>query len=583
MTFFNISIAVKLISAAITALIGIYACVNRHQRGARFLAWVMLFETLNAFGSIFESVSVSLTNKLWWFNFHQTAHIFSIPFFLFFILDYVGEDRLLKRRIFRPVLLYFIFWAALLWTDSRHHLLRYDMMLRDGELTFSSTGLSLFLNIIGFMALFVALCYLAVYAGKHGSLARKQTLWVWLSAIMPIAWILAGFANPLPPLLWGMYTVVINGFIGICLFMAVFRYKLLATVPIAKDLLVEMMVDGVLVTNETGTVIDSNAAARRFFASHAGLSEDLAGKKVSQLLAPWPEWLHACDSREPGELEIEIGEDPVNGSYKVYKIKSFPVFSASKRRLGTVWTMTDHTEEHRRLRQMEQLNRLKDELFAIVSHDIRAPLAIFLNLTDILEEERTRFSEDSREVLDAVKEKAKSTYAMVENLLEWVRSQKDGIALHASPHDLSSIVEETIHQLESRSAAKQVSIRNEVADGVQVRADREAVRLILRNLLSNTIKYTASGGLVRIHTEERDETVLVTVRDNGIGMDPERMKMLFGDRPLASLPGTDGETGTGIGLLVCKELLQRSGGTIGVHSIPGEGSAFFFSLPRAIA
>mgnify|MGYP001221630000 CR=1 FL=1 len=121
MTWFAISIAVKLISAAITALVGGYAYVNRHQRGARFLAWVMLFQTLNAFGSIIASASVSLENKLVWFNFHQTAHIFSIPFFLFFMLDYIGQDRLLKPCFTWPILLYFIFWAALLWTDSHHH------------------------------------------------------------------------------------------------------------------------------------------------------------------------------------------------------------------------------------------------------------------------------------------------------------------------------------------------------------------------------------------------------------------------------------------------------------------------------
>jgi len=434
------------------------------------------------------------------------------------------------------------------------------MALQSGELTFTSTGLSLLLNIIGFMALFVALCYLAVYAGKHGPLARKQTLWVWLSAILPILWIMAGFANPLPPVLWDMYTVVINGFVGICMFLAVFKYKLLATVPIAKDLLVEMMVDGALVSDEKGSVIDSNAAARSFFASSAGYTDDLAGQKIGSLLSPWPEWRTACDGEKPCELEIETGRGQHPGARKVYKIKVLPVYSSGSRKLGTVSILSDHTEERRRFEQVEQLNRLKDELFAIVSHDIRDPLAILLNLTDMLEEERDLIGGDSREVLDTVKEKARSTYAMVENLLEWVRCQKGGMTLHASPHDLSSIVEETVHLLESKSAAKRVRIFSEVPDGVQVCADREAVGLILRNLLANAIKYTASGGLVRIRTEERDQTVLVTVRDNGIGMEPERMNMLFGDAPPGSFPGTDGEKGTGIGLLVCKELVQRSGG-----------------------
>nr|WP_246067657.1 histidine kinase N-terminal 7TM domain-containing protein [Paenibacillus koleovorans] len=278
MTYLTISMAVKIISAAITALVGIYAYANRHQRGARYLAWVMLFETLNACGSIFEMISATLTEKLHWFNLHQSAHIFAIPFFLFFVLDYVGQERLLQRSKIFLILLYFILWAALLWTDSYHQLLRYEMMLQDGELTFSSTGLSVCLNIIGFMALLMALCYLGVYAGKYGPLARKQTLWVWLSVTLPIMWVIAGLVNPLPPLLWGLYTVVINGIIGVCMFLAVFKYKLLSTVPIAKDIIVEMILDGVLVADDKGAVIDSNASARRLFAGWAGSSADLAGR-----------------------------------------------------------------------------------------------------------------------------------------------------------------------------------------------------------------------------------------------------------------------------------------------------------------
>ncbi|MBO9610953.1 MAG: hypothetical protein J7639_33695, partial [Paenibacillaceae bacterium] len=581
MTYLTISMAVKIISAAITALVGIYAYANRHQRGARYLAWVMLFETLNACGSIFDMVSARLSEKLHWFNFHQSAHIVAIPFFLFFVLEYVGQERLLQRSKILPILLYFILWAALLWTDSYHHLLRYDMMLQDGELTFSSTGLSICLNIIGFMALFTALCYLGVYAGKSGPLARKQTLWVWLSITLPILWVIVGLVNPLPPILWGLYTAVINGIMGVCMFLAVFKYKLLSTVPIAKDQIVEMMLDGVLVADEKGVVIDSNASARMLFAGEAGSSADLAGRGVEKLLAPWPHWRSACERMEQNELEIEIGQGQYNS---VYTIKVLPISpTAGKRKLGTVSIMSDNTEDRRRYEQMEQLNRLKDELFAIVSHDIRDPLAILLNLTDMLEQERTQISEDSGEVLDTVREKAKNAFAMVENLLEWVRSQRGGMTLHARPIVLSSVVKEAAKLLENKCEAKQVRIHNEVRDGIQVRADREAVCLILRNLLSNAIKYTKPGGLVCVDAEEKDEMVVVTVRDNGIGIGLERMRLLFGDVPLGSFPGTEGERGTGIGLLVCKELVQRSGGEIGVNSIPCEGSVFYFSLPRIIS
>lgn len=577
MAYLTIVMTVKIISAAITALVGIYAYANRHERGARYLAWVMLLETLSACGSIFEMVSGTLTGKLDLFNLHQSAHIFAIPFFLFFVLEYVGQERLLQRSKILPILLYFILWAALLWTDSYHHLLRYEMMLQDGELTFSSTGLSVCLNIIGFMALLTALCYLGVYAGKSGSLARKQTLWVWLSVTLPILWVIVGLVNPLPPLLWGLYTAVINGIMGVCMFLAVFKYKLLSTVPIAKDHIVEMMLDGVLVADEKGAVIDSNASARRLFARGAGSSADLAGRGIEKLLAPWPHWRSACERMQQGELEIEIGDKEQRS---VYTVKVVPLYSAGKRKLGTVSVIADNTENRRRYEQMEQLNRLKDELFAIVSHDIRDPLALLFNLTELLEEERGSMSEDSGAVLDTVREKAQNAYATVENMLEWVRCQRGGMTLHARPVILSTVVQEAVRLLQSKSDAKRVKMLNEVGDNFRLSMDREAIGLVLRNLLSNAVKYTEPGGTVSVSAEERNEAVVITVADNGIGIGPERAGLLFGDVPVGSFSGTAGERGTGIGLLLCKELVQRSGGNIGVNSRLGEGSAFYFSLPR---
>lgn len=255
MTYLTMDMAAMIISAAITALIGLYAYVNKRERGARYLAWVMLFNTLNACGSILERLSHTLTEKLHLFNFHQSAHIFAIPYFLFFVLEYVGQEQLLKPSKTFPILLYFTLWVSLLWTDSYHHLLRYDITLQDGVLTFSR--------------------------------------------------------------LWGLYTAVINGIMGLCMFLAIF-------------------------------------------------------------------------------------------------------------------------------------------------------------------------------------------------------------------------------------------------------------------------KYTKLGGVVSVGAEEKGEKVVVTVRDNEIGIGPERMSLLFGGVPLGSFPGTAGEHGTGIGLLVCKELVQRSGGEIGVNSAPGEGSVFYFSLPQVI-
>ena len=578
MNYATVQLAIIMISAAFTAGIGIYAYANRRERGARDLAWVMLFSTLNAFGSIFENIKVSVSEKLFWFNFHQTAHILAIPFFLFFVLDYIGRDKLLRPAVRLPILLYFAAWTALLWTDGRHHLLRDNVGLEEGVLTFASTGLSLSINLVGFIAVFAALCYLGVYAGTAGPLARKQSFWVWLSVSLPILWIIVGLVNPLPPLLWGLYTAVSNVIMGSCMFLAIFKFKLFSAVPVAKEHIVEMMLDGVLVTDEHGAIIDCNTSSRRMLAADAERPPELVGKRAEDLLSAWPRWRNACEEMLRDEFEIEID---ARDSRSVYMVKVVPLYSSGgKKRIGTVSVMSDHTEQRRRIDQMEQLNRLKDELFVMVSHDIRDPLAVLLQLTDMLDEEKSRLSEDSGEVLELVKEKAQNANAIVENVLEWARAQRGGMMLHAGPTALLPIAEEAAALLRSKGEAKGVRIRIAVRDDTLVRADREAVGLVLRNLLANAIKYSQPGGVVSVEAEESGDNVVVKVRDDGVGIEPERLRQLLGDAPVGSSAGTAGERGAGVGLLVSKMLVERSGGAIRADSAPGIGSVFAFTLPR---
>jgi signal transduction histidine kinase len=579
MTFWAINYAAMIFSAVLTALIGIYAWMHRQERGALFLAWIMLFDTLNACGSILERASGTVEWKLFWFNFHESAYILMMPFFLFFVLEYANLDALLKLKAKASILLYFLLWALFLWTDSFHHLLRQDLTVQDRVLMFASTDLSLGLNIIGFLSVFAALCCMSVYVGKSGPLARKQALWVWLSAALPILWVIFGFVHPLPPAVRGVYTTVINVAMGLCMFMAIFRYKLFSVVPIAKDQIVEMMQDGVLVVNGKGTVIDCNPSAHRLFEEWAGHPTEMTGANIQQLLAPWPRWREACEGGLQDEFEIEFGE---GRQARVFTVKTLPLASPGKRKLGTVSILSDNTEDHRRYEQAERMNRYKDDLFGIVTHDIRDPLAILLSLTDMLDGERSRFSADSAEVLDIVRAKAEATFEMVENLLDWVRCQRGGISLHPQPTPLSLLVREVASLLENKRAAKQIDLQNDVHEEIRVYADREAVRLVLRNLLANAIKYTRQGGSVSIGAEENGGTVTVAVKDNGIGMAPERVNMLFGDLPLQSVPGTAGEHGTGMGLLLCKELVRHSGGEIGASSVPDEGTVITFSLPSAV-
>lgn len=229
--------------------------------------------------------------------------------------------------------------------------------------------------------------------------------------------------------------------------------------------------------------------------------------------------------------------------------------------------------------RLAELNQLKDKLFTIVSHDIRDPLAILVNLTELLEDEKVNLSNDSKEIIDEVKEQVKNIYFMVENLLEWFRSQKGGAKLNPLVWELSKIINEAVRIPKIKGEAKNIKIITEIREEIKVFADREALVLVLRNLLSNAVKYTKNGGIVYISAKKTDGRIIVAVADTGIGIEAEAAQMLFSEANIGSTTGTEGEKGTGLGLLICKELVQHNGGEIWVDSTPGKGSTFYFSIP----
>jgi len=233
------------------------------------------------------------------------------------------------------------------------------------------------------------------------------------------------------------------------------------------------------------------------------------------------------------------------------------------------------------MEQIVKLNQLKDHLFAIVSHDIRNPLAVQASLIEVLETDKTTFNRNHQEVIDALSGQIQNTFVMIENLLEWFRSQKEGMLLHPERLRLAVVVEEVCRTLRIKSEAKQIAIHTEIDSDIEVYADREAVNLIVRNLMTNAIKFSERGGRVLVSAETNAEQVIVSVSDNGVGMEEERVRELFDPLRLVSTTGTAGERGTGLGLQVCQQFVRMSGGQIWVESVPRQKTTFYFSLRAA--
>lgn len=256
------------------------------------------------------------------------------------------------------------------------------------------------------------------------------------------------------------------------------------------------------------------------------------------------------------------------------------VYRSGQRRRQINTLLLQHQEDmERRSEELERLNQVKDKFFSIISHDLRSPINALAGLLDLLDKGGVKPEELPNHVRE-LKTRFIHTRTLLNNLLDWTLLQMDKLNLQANKIDLHRIIDENI-QLLSAVQTKQIKLVNEIPNNAIAFADSNTVNLVIRNLMTNAIKFTNDGGKVIINAEEKGTEWLISVIDNGIGMDPDVLRILFDKTAPYTTRGTANEKGTGLGLILCKEFVEKNGGRIWVESKPGRGSKFTFSLPKA--
>lgn len=233
----------------------------------------------------------------------------------------------------------------------------------------------------------------------------------------------------------------------------------------------------------------------------------------------------------------------------------------------------------------EEQNSLKERLFTIFAHDLRGPLGTVRNLLAYIMQEGGAFTESEiRSYIPDMHGSVDALYRLLDNLLDWVRAQMDEIAVLREQLDTRLLIEGIVASQEATAAAKDVSIRIEGGSCPWVSTDRRMAEAILRNFLSNAIKFTPRGGSVSIAAlyDEASSRMCLSVADSGMGMEPQIVESLFTMDSNKKRRGTEGEKGSGIGLMFCRDLALRLGGSIEVRSRPQEGSTFTLSLPDQV-
>ena len=228
--------------------------------------------------------------------------------------------------------------------------------------------------------------------------------------------------------------------------------------------------------------------------------------------------------------------------------------------------------------ELARMNKLKNKLFSVISHDLRTPLG---NLQSILGLYQTGDlnAADVATVAAKLGQQVSASGYVLENLLEWAKSELNEIKNHPTNIQLHAKADKVIQQFQSDLKQKNITAKNDVPEGIEVWADRAQMQIILRNLLTNAIKFTRENGIIRIGAVKHSTTIQVSISDSGVGMTADQLAKLFQSDQLLTTQGTNKEKGSGIGLLITRELVTNNGGIIEVESIKEKGTTFTITLP----
>ena len=230
--------------------------------------------------------------------------------------------------------------------------------------------------------------------------------------------------------------------------------------------------------------------------------------------------------------------------------------------------------------ELKHLNATKDKFFSIIGHDLKSPFNAIVGYSNLLVEQVRENDRDGiEEYAEIILKSSQRAMDLLTNLMDWARSQTGRIAFKPENLDICALIGDVVALLSDTARQKGIVLSRKLDPDIFVYADRAMMATVLRNLMSNAIKFTYPGGVIVVSAESNQDNLTVSVADSGIGLSKKRIDQLFRIEESYSTTGTNKETGTGLGLILCKEFVEKHGGRIWAESIEGKGSTFHFTLP----
>jgi signal transduction histidine kinase len=570
-----------LISSTIVLTIAIY--ISRLlEESVKWISYIMISLSLWGFFYGIEITQDNLQTIIFLTRIQYLGIIMAPTAWVLFSLKYTGFQHRSKKWIYSSLIFLSLLIYLVVLTNSLHHLHYKSTWI------FSSGNFEL----LGFekgpwYKVVVVYCYVLYFLGTFFLLQRFRFA---NKHFKFQTWLL---------IVGGFFPILINIFYQFSLFVplegidatpaaflfsylfigiSVLRFNLLNLKPIARNKILEAMSKGVLVFDHRNKLVDFNLASKNF-SRHPDKIK--IGQRADLIFQDRLDILKLLNSSNPEILESRIRE---NGRLQIQKIEFIPILEANPAISGVMLLFDDITEEVKTKEQLQhqayelgQLNNLKDKLFGIISHDLKGPVfgvREFIHLTHTGMISRDEFME----MLPEVSKNLEHVTILIDNLLAWTSTQLRGELLFQQKINLGNLIEHQVNILERIALAKSIHIEVRELENFWIQADKNMLEIVFRNLLSNAIKFSKPYQKIEVYGEKTESHYLVCIRDFGSGIPEENLKKLREGESF-STKGSNNEGGTGLGMILVREFLQKNKGNLQIQSNPGKGSEFWVEFP----
>jgi signal transduction histidine kinase len=425
---------------------------------------------------------------------------------------------------------------------------------------------------------YVHICYsyfLVLFSGvllfrnylKSSGIIKKQSIYFLLVISLPFAASLLfvnrffdGFLFDITPLCYTLAIVLIGYNLQ--------KYGMPELLPEARKIVIASMSTGIIVLDPDNRIIEINPSAKKIFHKHQKLGMSFAelfrntGININ---------LESLQNRNIYELHI---------SSNFYEVSVIEIPGQRSVNSGKIVTFHDITERKNNEKKLQELNSSKDRLFSVIAHDLKNPMYGMMGISELLYEDFDKLGNNEKAgFIKDINELSFNTHKMLESLLDWSMQQTGRINFFPAGFNICSLLRMNILSAEKQAGLKKIEISPNISGEINVFADKNMINTVIRNLLSNAIKFTGTNGKICVSAEENNNMAEVSVTDSGVGMSEENCSKLFRIDSGYKSTGTAGEKGTGLGLPLCKEFVEKNRGEIFVSSKPGEGSTFKFTVP----